>query len=104
MKASELNVYLDKFILSPTFLKKWKQPLENKLKSGKWTLCSSYPETPLTANEKIAIYNSDKTLSQLAIIFGLSRERARQIKFKALMKVLYMKLANEEGFNQEAWK
>lgn len=99
MSIDDINQRLDKFILSPTFRKDpiFECSIRHKYASeGNRELI--YPRQPLKNTEKLALYNSDKKLKELSDILRVCPERARQIKFKAFLKLLYMKTHNIEAF------
>lgn len=91
-----MNDYLEKFTSSSTYINStWKKHMDQ----GE-LLNTDYPTQPLKPRERIIIYNKEKSLVKLGEILGLSPERVRQIKFKACMKLLYMKIHDIDSFNK----
>ena len=81
MFEEKITAALELFVESPTFKKSgWSSDLSRVSHL-----------LPLKNREIIAIHNLDKTLKELGAILSRSKERARQVRFRALLKLLYMR-------------
>ena len=99
MHVLNINELLDKFVKSPTYVKShWCKTLEPKGEDYCWYNHKTIVK-PLNESEKTVLMNSDKTLVQIGRILDRSPERVRQIKFRASLKLMYMREHNPHFFS-----
>ncbi len=83
--VSFMDVELNIFKKSPTYLKSlaFQERFEREH--------PEYVKNPFSTKEKMALKNLHLSLASLGLLLSVCRERARQIKFKALRKTLWLK-------------